>query len=334
MTTSRETQLMRDAMAAGIKSPRELANFMAQLTAESGGLKQLEESFRYTKNIGQIPVKSARSEGPEALEAAREEALRGNPERLADLMYGGRMGNSEPGDGYKYRGRGFVQLTGKYNYREAGEALGLDLVNRPDLAADPENASKIAVWYWVKKVHSVAPEDVTKATYLVNGGENGLKVRKARFAEWQEKLTPEFMLALEPRPPSTKTATRLDEPAHTEHAMFKQAQRGVHLMDARAGRAPDERSDNLAAALVVAARGDGLNRIDHVSLSTDASKVFAVQGGLNSPFRQVASVPTVESLDTPVTASTQAWDRAVQQPALQPHPTSHQHSQPSLAHGH
>ena len=116
MATDRETQLLLDATAAGMTSPRELANFMAQVTHESRDLTRLEEGFRYTKNIAQIPVRSAMREGPEALEAARIEALQGKPEKLAELMYGGRMGNDEPGDGYKYRGRGYIQLTGKENY--------------------------------------------------------------------------------------------------------------------------------------------------------------------------------------------------------------------------
>ncbi|MDL9998455.1 peptidoglycan-binding protein [Variovorax sp. J22P240] len=440
MTRDRETQVLMAAMSAGVKSPKELANFMAQVTHESSDLKRLEEGFRYTKGISQIPVESALREGSKALEAARLEALRGNPERLADLMYGGRMGNSDTGDGFKYRGRGYIQLTGKNGYREAGDALGLDLVKDPDLAADPGNAAKIAAWYWNKNVHRVAPENVIKATHVINNGENGLKDRKARFAQWEQRLTPEVFAHLaqgetrltelaekhpqskaaphqaevafrqgahghavvelqaqlkalgytdahgrtlqadghfgantrhaveafqrdsglpvngiaarhtlsgihEANPPQTtaRTTACLNDASHADHALFKQAQRGVHEMDAKAGRTPDQRSDNLAAALVVAARSDGMSRIDHVSLGTDASKVFAVQGALNSPFKQITSVPTVESLNTPVAQSTQAWDRAMQQAtsqrleqhASQPtHQTPRQQAQPSLAQGH
>ena len=196
MASERETQLIRQAMAAGITSREELANFMAQVTHESGGLTRLEEGFRYTRGIDQIPVRSAMREGPEALEAARQEALRGNPERLGELMYGGRMGNDEPGDGYRYRGRGYMQLTGKDNYRAAGDALGLDLVSNPDLAADPENAARIATWYWQQNVPQTAREDVTAATRAINGGINGLEDRQSRYAEWQRTLTPEFLSTL------------------------------------------------------------------------------------------------------------------------------------------
>ncbi|MBB3180541.1 XVIPCD domain-containing protein [Variovorax sp. Sphag1AA] len=105
-------------------------------------------------------------------------------------------------------------------------------------------------------------------------------------------------------------AAELTDPDHPGHALFKQAQAGVYQLDADVGRTPDHRSDQLAAALAAAASAQGMDRIDHVALSTDASKVFAMQGALNSPFKQIASVPTVESLYTSVSQSTQAWERA------------------------
>ena len=193
MAIDRETQVLNDAAAAGITSPKELANFMAQVTHESNGLNRLEESFRYTRDISQIPVQSAWREGPKVLEAARKEALQGKPEHLAELMYGGRNGNDEPGDGWKYHGRGYIQLTGKDNYRAAGEALDLDLVKHPELAADPKNAAKIATWYWENRVPESAREDVKAATKAINGKYNGLEDREDRFAQWQKKLTPEVM---------------------------------------------------------------------------------------------------------------------------------------------
>jgi putative chitinase len=197
MATDREQQLLLEATSNGITSQKELANFMAQVTQESTGLTHLEEGFRYTHDTKQITegahVRSALREGQSALESARVDALNGKPEKLAELMYGGRMGNDEPGDGYKYRGRGYIQLTGKAEYEEAGKALKMDLVKNPDLAAQPENASKIATFYWNKHVHDKAPEDVVKATHLVNNGENGLDNRKEYFAQWQQALTPNVM---------------------------------------------------------------------------------------------------------------------------------------------
>jgi hypothetical protein len=104
-------------------------------------------------------------------------------------------------------------------------------------------------------------------------------------------------------------AVQLDHPAHSDHKLFGQAQAGVHLLDAKVGRTPDQKSDQLAAALAVAARTNGINRIDHVVLSTDASKVFAVEGALDSALKRIASVPTVEALNTPVAQSTQTWEQ-------------------------
>ena len=100
--------------------------------------------------------------------------MQGKPEKLAELMYGGRNGNDQPGDGYTYRGRGYMQLTGKANYKDAGDALGVDLVKHPELAAEPQNASKIATWYWENKVPEAAHSDVRAATAAINGGYNGL----------------------------------------------------------------------------------------------------------------------------------------------------------------
>lgn len=196
-TTDRENQLLRDAYASGITEPRELANFMAQVGHESGGLNRLEEGFRYTKGSWQISanVRSALREGPEALESARLEALNGRPERLAELMYGGRMGNDEPGDGYRYHGRGYIQLTGKDQYRAAGEALDLDLVRHPELAAQPENASRIATWYWQQNVPTAARNSAREAGAAINGKDppNGLTDRETRFDRWERDLDPELM---------------------------------------------------------------------------------------------------------------------------------------------
>lgn len=397
MAIDRETQVLTDAYAAGIRSPRELANFMAQVTHESNGLNRLEESFRYTRGISQIPVQSAWREGAAALESARKDALMGKPERLAELMYGGRNGNDEPGDGWKYHGRGYIQLTGKDNYRAAGEALGLDLVHKPELAADPKNASKIATWYWENRVPDQAKEDVKAATHAVNGKYNGLEDREHRFQDWQRKLNPQVMERLagggvgqpapeprtgEQRPlkegmqgedvrmlqanlarlgytdanskdlhtdgrfgPGTRSALERfqrehgldadgvagartqeaitaqkhadvvrqdrDRAARTtdDRALLDQARTGVHAVDAQHGRKPDQLSENLAGSLAVAAKREGLTRIDHVVLSDDASKVYAVQGDMNSPHKRMVEIPTAQAVNTPLEQSKAAMEQ-------------------------
>jgi putative chitinase len=196
MPTRNEISMLNAARAAGITSRDELANFMGQLGHESGGFTTLEESFRYTRGIDQIPVRSALREGEDALEAARLDALAGRPQELARLMYGGRMGNDDAGDGYRYRGRGFIMLTGEENYRTRGEAVELDLLRDPDLAADRDNASRIAVSYWQDRVPAADRDDVSASTLAINGGENGLADRYNRFDAWYAQLAPEFMADL------------------------------------------------------------------------------------------------------------------------------------------
>lgn len=197
MPNTNELLTLQAARAAGITSPDELANFMAQMGHESLGFTRLEEGFRYTRGIDAIPVQSAFREGRQTLEAARVAALEGRPQELARLMYGGRMGNDDAGDGYLYRGRGFTMLTGEANYRDAGTDLGIDLVRRPELAANADTASRIAVGYWLDRVPEAQREDVSAATVRVNGGTNGLQDRYDRFDAWQRRLTPQFLADLD-----------------------------------------------------------------------------------------------------------------------------------------
>ena len=199
MPTANEISMLNAARTAGITSRTELANFMGQLGHESGGLTRLEESFRYTRGLAQISVNvpSVLREGREAAEAARLEALDGRPQELARLMYGGRMGNDDVGDGYLYRGRGFIQLTGENNYRATGIALNLDLLIDPGLAADRDNASRIALLFWQTNVPQTDRDDVQAATRAINNGETGLADRLDRFDAWHAVLTPEFIVELD-----------------------------------------------------------------------------------------------------------------------------------------
>ena len=102
-------------------------------------------------------------------------------------------------------------------------------------------------------------------------------------------------------------APQINEQGHPGFDMFRQAQTGVHRLDAQHGRAPDLHSDQVSACLAVTALRAGLNRIDHVALGTDASQIFAAQGALNSPFKQVAGVTTMEAFNRSIEQSTQDW---------------------------
>lgn len=99
-----------------------------------------------------------------------------------------KLGNTPQadGDGQKYRGRGYIQVTGKSNYEACGKALGLDLINHPELLEQPENAWRSAGWYWgLRKINDYA-NDIVKVTRLVNGGTNGLDKRQAYYKQAKE----------------------------------------------------------------------------------------------------------------------------------------------------
>ena len=89
------------------------------------------------------------------------------------------LGNTVPGDGFKYRGRGLIQITGRANYAACGEALGLDLINQPELLEQPKNACLSAAWFWATKgLNTLADQDqFNTITHRINGGLNGLQDR-------------------------------------------------------------------------------------------------------------------------------------------------------------
>ncbi|WP_266168364.1 XVIPCD domain-containing protein [Dyella subtropica] len=106
---------------------------------------------------------------------------------------------------------------------------------------------------------------------------------------------------------------RLDNTTHPDHGMYRQALGAVHRLDEQHQRSPDQRSDNLAAALVVAARRDGLEQIHQATLSDDKSRTYAIQGEPSSPFRRYAEVSTQEAVNTSIDKSSVAWDQVVAQ---------------------
>jgi|GEM_PF-6967766 len=158
-----EKYLLRYAKSNGIDG-NELAAFMAQMAHETMGFKRMEETgnnryfLRYDIN--------------------------GNPAKARAL------GNTAPGDGQRYKGRGFIHLTGKDNYQDLSNVLNIDLVKNPALAAKPAVAASIAVWYWKNKVrpHVSNWNDVRSVTKKINPGMNGLPDRTANFDYYKEQL--------------------------------------------------------------------------------------------------------------------------------------------------
>jgi predicted chitinase len=187
--TGNAAQVKNAALAAlktaGITNPTEIAMFMAQMDTESGGFKSLSENLKYSAStLMKLFGKKLTGGMAQAQQIASQGA-----QAVANFIYGNRMGNTGADDGFKYRGRGIVQLTGKDNYAKYGKMLGLDLVGNPDLAADPKVAAQIAVAYWKTRVPSAAAQagNVAAVTKAINGGENGLASRQQNFQKYLQQ---------------------------------------------------------------------------------------------------------------------------------------------------
>ncbi|WP_341327491.1 glycoside hydrolase family 19 protein [Methylotuvimicrobium sp. KM2] len=155
---------------------KERAMFLAQSHHETGGFARMEEGFNYSARRLREVNKKARSLSPSEL----NNIVGGGQESIAEFMYGGRadLGNTQPGDGYKYRGRGFAQLTGRANYERIGKIIGEDLVNNPDLLlSDPEISARAAAAFHKSNSRlqkASKSGDVVAARRALNGGLNGI----------------------------------------------------------------------------------------------------------------------------------------------------------------
>lgn len=160
-----------------------LAYFLGQILHESGMLEHVEENLRYSAErlTAVWPTRFP------TLESARPYA--NNAPALAEKVYQGRLGNTEPGDGYKYRGRGPLQVTGRANYAALEEQTGLPLVDSPDLLAQPRAGLTAAAVWFGNNASGKIPDGVEAVTRAVNGGVHGLAQREALTALALQKLT-------------------------------------------------------------------------------------------------------------------------------------------------
>ncbi len=172
-----------------INTPLRLAHFLAQCGHESGGFKATQENLNYSaKGLMGIFKKYFPTQ-------ALAEAYQRQPAKIASKVYGGRMGNGpeSTGEGYKFRGRGYIQLTGKENYTAFGKAINEDICSNPDKVAT-SYALLSAAWFFNKNgLHKMADEGatdlvVTKITKRVNGGTIGLPDRIKHFKEYYHLL--------------------------------------------------------------------------------------------------------------------------------------------------
>jgi putative chitinase len=182
-------QIPETAAKFGINTPLRLAHFLAQCGHESGGFRAVQENLNYSaKGLNGIFRKYFPTEASAAAYAR-------NPAKIAAKVYGGRMGNGAEatGEGYKFRGRGYIQLTGKDNYKAFGSAIGEDMTATPDKVATHYPLLS-AAWFFSKNgLHKIADEGasdavVTKITKRVNGGTIGLPDRIKHFKEYYALL--------------------------------------------------------------------------------------------------------------------------------------------------
>ncbi len=172
-----------------LNTPLRLAHFLAQCGHESGGFKATQENLNYSAS----GLKGIF--GKYFKEAGLAEQYQRNPQKIASRVYGGRMGNGpeSTGDGYKFRGRGYIQLTGKDNYTAFGRAINEDLTVNPDKVAT-QYALLSAAWFFTKNgLHKLADGGatdavVTQITKRVNGGTIGLPDRIKHFKEYYNLL--------------------------------------------------------------------------------------------------------------------------------------------------
>lgn len=194
----------------GIDSGLRVAHFLAQVLHESSRMRRVEENLNYSAE--RLLAVFPRYFSPSAAAACARD-----PERIACRVYGGRMGNGSEasGDGYRYRGRGLIQLTGRDNYRAFSRWIGTDLVAEPDLVAGPY-AVHSAVFYWVRTgLNDLADlDDIKRITLKINGGYHGLADRVDLLQRAKRLLLPAAPQPRLPRITHRVKATQLNLRSH------------------------------------------------------------------------------------------------------------------------
>lgn len=164
-----------------INTPLRQAAFLAQVSHES-------DRFRFTVENLNYSAKGLLTTFPKYFTPAIADGYARNPERIANRVYAGRMGNGSEGtgDGWRYRGRGLIQLTGKNNYRYFEEASEMPCLSNPDILGEPAGACESAGWFWeAGGLNELADQvDMRLITKRINGGYNGLNARMALYEQY------------------------------------------------------------------------------------------------------------------------------------------------------
>jgi putative chitinase len=170
----------------GIPTELTVAHMMGQFSHECGAGLEMEENLSYSaQRLLQV--------WPHHFTPGMAQKYAHNPRMIADIAYGGRMGNAAPpsDDGWNYRGRGLSQTTGRENYHRLATVSGIDVVTHPELLSDPDFAFELGVADFVKLCNCVPAarrDDVVGVTRLLNGGLNGLAERRMWTAAWKREL--------------------------------------------------------------------------------------------------------------------------------------------------
>lgn len=171
----------------GITTPKRIASFISQCAHESGDFRLLEENLNYKEET--LLRVFSRYFGPGKQNAAEYAK---NPEKIANYVYmdknrsaNGALGNTQDGDGWRFRGRGLKQVTGRSNYTTFGKAIGKTAEEAAEYLTTKEGALVSALWFWdSRKLNEVADTgDVVRVTKIINGGDIGLEDRRQRYVQ-------------------------------------------------------------------------------------------------------------------------------------------------------
>lgn len=172
-----------------INTPLRLAHFLSQCGHESGGFKVFQENLNYSAD-------GLKKIFPKYFPGNLSESYARNPEKIASKVYGGRMGNGleSTKEGYKFRGRGALQTTGKENYKKLGDFLGVDLISNPDLVATKYPLASAAFFFESNKLWSICDKGATKEVVIqltkrINGGTIGIDHRLSEFTKFNKLLS-------------------------------------------------------------------------------------------------------------------------------------------------
>jgi putative chitinase len=182
-------QIPETAAKFGINTPLRLSHFLSQCGHESGGFKAVSENVNYSAD-------GLKKIFPKYFPGNLSESYARNPEKIASKVYGGRMGNGDEStkEGYKFRGRGYIQLTGKDNYTNFAKFIGEDTIANPDLVATKYPLASAAFFFDSNKLWSICDKGaddttVTAVTKRVNGGVIGLSERIKEFNHFYKLLS-------------------------------------------------------------------------------------------------------------------------------------------------